>query len=79
MTLKKMKNREIIRINQDRNKEQMSLVATIYVVAIKILSILIYQGECRNLQDSQAKNVDINTVYFIATLIRQSNNNIKRW
>lgn len=78
MTLKEMKSKEIIRVSQDKNKEQMSLLAAICAVAMKISLILIYQGECGNLQDSWTKNLGSNTVYFVAIPIRQSNNNIRR-
>lgn len=48
------------------------------MIAMKILLVFIYQGELRGLRDSQVKNICNDIVYFAATLIKQSNNNIKR-
>lgn len=51
MNLEKMRNGEIIGVSQDRNREQVSLLAAIYAVAIKIPPYFIYQEELGDLRD----------------------------
>lgn len=78
MGLKEIRSGKIIVTNQYINKEQVLLPITIYAVVMKILSYFIYQKKAEHLKDIWVKNIDNNTIYFAATLIGQSNNNIKR-
>lgn len=48
----------------------MLLLAAICIIAIKILSILIYQEESKNLQDSWVENIGNNIIYFAAIPIK---------
>lgn len=52
MTLEKMRSGEIIGVSQNGNREWVSLLAVIYVIAMKISPVLIYQGESGDLRDS---------------------------
>ena len=66
MTLKEMRNREIIGASQDKEKEWVSLLATIYIVVMKILPLLINQREYGDLQNSWVEDADDNTIYLAA-------------
>ena len=52
MTLEEMRSREIIGASQNGNKEWMILLVIVYLVIMKILSILIYQEKSEDLDDS---------------------------
>lgn len=52
MTLEEMRSEEIIGVSQNKNREWVSLLVFVCVVAMKILLVLIYQGESGDLQDS---------------------------
>lgn len=73
-----MRSRKIIRVIQDRNRKQILLLVTIYIVVMKISSILIYQEKSRNLKDSWVRNIDDDIISFAVIPNRQSNNSIKK-
>lgn len=52
MTLKKKRNRKIIRVSKDGNRKWVLLSAAICIIVIKISFILIYQGWLRDFRDS---------------------------
>lgn len=56
----------------------MSLLAVVCTIVMKILFILIYQGELRDLKDNQIEDINKDTVYFAAMPTRQNNNSIKK-
>ena len=64
MTLEEMRSREIIGVSQDRNREWVSLLAAICVIAMKIPPVLIYQGVSGDLRDSWVEDVGDDTIYF---------------
>lgn len=64
ITLEEIRSREIIRASQDGNRKWVLLLAIVYVVVIKIPSILIYQRELRDWRNSCVEKVGNNTVYF---------------
>lgn len=76
MSLEEMRSGEIIGESQDGNREWVLLLATICVVAIKIPFCLIYQGKSRDLRDTWVEDIGDNTIYFAATPICLSNNDI---
>ena len=49
MNFEEMKIGEIIRANQDRNREWVLLLAIVCAVAMKIPPVLIYQGKSKDL------------------------------
>lgn len=73
-----MRSRKIIGAIQDRNRKQMVLLVTIYIVVMKISSILIYQEKSRNLNDSWVRNIDDDTIFFAVIPNRWSNNSIEK-
>lgn len=52
MTLQKMKNKEIIKASQDKNRKWILLLAAIYMIIIKILFVFIYQKNFRDIWNS---------------------------
>lgn len=69
MSLEKMRNREIIGVSQDRNREQVLLLAAICTIAVKIPPCFIYQEELGDLRDIQEENTGNNIIYFAVILI----------
>ncbi len=67
ITLEKIKSGEIIRTSQDKNREQVLLLAIVCAIAMKIPLILIYHKESGDLRDSWVENVGDDTVYFVTT------------
>lgn len=65
-----MRNREIIGVNQDRNRKWILLLAVICAIVMKIPLVLIYQGESGDLRDSRIEDVSNNTIYFAAIFTR---------
>lgn len=55
ITSEKIRKKEIISVNQDKNRGCVTLLAAIYDIAIKILFVLIYQS--RDLRNSLIDNI----------------------
>lgn len=56
----------------------MSLLVAVYAIVMKILSLLIYQGELEDLRNSWIKDISDNTIYFTVIHTRWNNNSIGR-
>lgn len=68
MTLEEMRSGKIIKVSQDGNRELVLLLGAICAIAIKILSVFIYQGELGDFKASWVENIGDDTIYFVATL-----------
>lgn len=73
-----MRSGEIMGASQDGNREWVLLLAAICVVVMKILPVLIYQGESGDLRDTWVDNISDDIIYFAATPTGWSNNDIER-
>ena len=63
-----MRSRKIIGASYNGNREWVLLLAAVCAVTIKILPVLIYQGQSGDLQDSLVEDVGDETIYFTITL-----------
>lgn len=64
--------------SQDGNREWVSLLPAICVVASTISPALVYQGELGDLRDMWTDDIGQDTTYFAATHTGWSNNKIGR-